>query len=220
MTEYINKDICIVSSISQHDVENWKLDRYGYFTGTRYNQLINFCKTDEQKRALARKICGIDKDKIPEENMKYVKYGIDNEDNIRKILETMTGRKIHEAGFIKSKIYKGLGCSVDGIFECDINNSEYEIAEFKTTKKECPNESYPDFREINIGYYWQMQNNMAITGSTKCHFFSYSYTSNLIYYRVVPFDQKVWDYLRNIAIDFCINYIDPIYDRETKTVKI
>lgn len=222
MSQYIDTNICTVSTTSQHDVEAWKKERLGYFTATRWKTLILYCKTDEQKRAFARKICGIDKDEIPPENMKYVKYGLDNEDKVRKILESITGRTIHELGLIKSKVYEMFACSVDGVFECDLNtnNPEYEIAEFKTTKKESPTESYPDFREIDIGYYWQMQHNMVLTGAKKCHFFSYSYTSNLIYYRVVPFNEEVWKYLKPIGIDFCHNYIDPIYDRVTKVTKI
>lgn len=214
MAQFVNSNICTVSSTSQHDVESWKRERLGYFTATRWGTLMRFCKTEEQKQELAKKICGLIKDEIPAENMKYVQYGLDNEDTIRKILETQIGMKVYEIGLCKSKIYDMFACSVDGIME------NGDIAEFKTTKKEAPIDSYPDFREIDLGYYYQMQHNMALTGAKRCHFFSYSYTSNSIYYRIVPFSQTVWDELRPIGIDFVNRYIDPIYDRVNKCPRI
>lgn len=214
MAQYVNSRICKVSNTPQSDVENWKKERYGYITGTRWKTLILFCKTEEAKHELAKKICGMISDVIPEENMKYVKYGIDNEDKLRKILESQIGAEVYEIGLVKSLLDGIFACSVDGIL------ANGDIVEFKTSKKSIPLESYDDFREIDIGYYWQTQNNMAITGSKRCHFFFYSYTDNKIYYRIIPFNQSVWDYLKPQGEAFYRNYIEPIYDNVNKIPKI
>lgn len=199
---FLNENICSVSSTPQSDVETWKRERFGYITGTRWGKII-FSKTEEEKQTLALKICGFIPDEIPEEYKSFAQYGIDNEDKLRKILETQTGQKIHEVGLVKSKINPIFACSVDGVMGDD-------IVEFKTTKKEIPTNQYNDYSEINISYIWQMQHNMAITGTNKCHFFLYSYTSNLIYYRIVEFDQEIWDYLKIRGIQYYDNYIKPL----------
>lgn len=113
--QYVNQSICTVSSTPQSNVEQWKKERYGHVTGTTWNGILRFARTEEQKQELANKKCGIIPDEIPEENMKYVRYGIDNEDKLRKILETLLGEEIYELGFAKSLIYPIFGCSVDGI---------------------------------------------------------------------------------------------------------
>lgn len=214
MAQFVDLRICTVSDISQHDVEAWKKNRLGHVTGTRWKTLILFCKTEEQKRELAGKISGIIPDVIPEENMKYVRYGLDNEDKLRKLLESQIGMEIYEIGLTVSKINNIFACSVDGI--CPNG----DIVEFKTSKKPIPTDSYPDFREIDIGYYWQTQNNMAVTGSKRCHFFFYSYTDKKIYYRLIPFSQEVWDYLRPQGEAFHRDYIEPIFDMVRKVPKI
>lgn len=214
MAQYVDHRICTVSNISQHDVENWKKERFGYITGTRWKTLILFSKTEEAKQELAKKICGIIQDTIPDENMKYVKYGLDNEDKLRKLLETQIGAEIFEIGLVKSSLDNIFACSVDGIL------ANGDIVEFKTSKKPIPTESYEDFREIDIGYYWQTQNNMAITGAKKCHFFFYSYTDNKIYYRVIPFNQEVWNYLKPQGEAFSRDYIEPIFDLVKRVPKI
>lgn len=201
--EFLNPSRCVISSTLQSDVENWKKERYGFFTATRWNSLINFCRTEEQKQDLAKEICGIIIKKIPDESLPLVQYGIDNEHHLREILETLTGEKVYEVGLIKSKIYPMFACSVDGILGND-------IAEFKTTKKTTPTHSYPDYREINIGYLWQMQHNMFITGAKRCHFLSYSYTDCKLYYRIVDYNPEIWEFLRPQGIDFYNKYILPL----------
>lgn len=201
--DFVNTDICSVSLTPQNDIENWKRERFGYITGTKWGKII-FSKTEEEKRNLALKICGFISDDIPEESKLFVQYGIENEDKLRKILENQTGNKIYEIGLAKSKINKEFACSIDGIME------NGEIVEFKTSKKEIPEYQYSDFREININYLWQMQHNMAITGSKKCHFFLYSYTSNMIYYRIIDFDEKIWKYLKVVGSKYYEEYLEPL----------
>lgn len=210
--EYILNKLAVVSSIPQSDTVNWLKDRFGLITGTKYFTIF-FGKTKEAKIEHAKKICGILADTIAPENMSKVQYGLDNEDKVRDHLEIYLGEKIYELGVVRSSHNSIFACSIDGIL------SNGDIVELKTTGKPTPTRVMSDCSEIPIYHLWQMNHNMFCTGAKRCHYYSYSYTSESYYYRCIEFDRDLWNKMRSKAVKFYIDFIDPIYDLQARTVK-
>lgn len=210
--EFILNKTSVPSTVMQSNLELWLKDRLGLITGTRYYGILR-SKTVEQKRIHAMKICGILKDEIPPEAMEQVQYGLDNEDKVRKQMEYQHNVKVHELGFVRKDPDSIFGCSVDGILE------DGDIAEFKTTKKPFTQEYKSDYSEIQYTHMWQMTHNCACTGAKGCHYMSYHRNENTYYDRYVPFNQSMWDYISGKATIFYTEYIHPIYDLDTRTVR-
>lgn len=210
--EYILNKLAFISSIPQSDLKNWLKDRYGLITGTKYYN-IYYAKSIEAKIEHAKKICGIISDVIPPEQMGKVQYGIDNEHKVRDHLEQFLGEHIYELGVVRMSPDSIFACSIDGILE------NGDIVELKTTGKPTPERAMSDYSEIQLSYRWQMNHNMVCTGAKRCHFYSYSYTSDQYYYRCVEFDEKLWDEMSLRAHVFHTEFIEPIYDLSTRTVR-
>lgn len=209
---YILNRLAVVSMIPQSDKENWLNDRFGLITGTKYYG-IYFSKTKGVKIDHAKKICGIISDIIPAEHMSKVQYGLDNEDKVRDNLEQHLGEHIYELGVVRMSPDAIFACSIDGIL------TNGDIVELKTTAKPTPDRVMSDYSEIQLSYRWQMNHNMFCTGAKRCHFYSYSYTSEEYYYRCVEFDEKLWNEMSAKAISFYEEFVNPIYDLSTRTVR-
>lgn len=210
--EYILNKSAVISTTPQSDREKWLQERYGLITGTKYYGII-FSKTKEEKVLHAKKICGIIPDTIKPEDMAKVQYGNDNESVVRDSLNQLLGTTIFELGVVRMSPDSIFACSIDGILE------NGEIVELKTTGKPTPTVLESDFSEIPLTYRWQMTHNIACTGAPACHYYSYSYTSDSYYYRYYPFDQKLWKTNSSKATKYYKDFIDPIYDLSTRTVR-
>lgn len=210
--EFLLNKNAIVSSVSQDDVLNWLIDRYGLITGTKYFGII-CSKTREQKELHAKKICGIIKDEIPVEHMAKVQYGLDNEDRVREYLEKKLEQKIYELGVVRESVDSIFACSIDGIL------SNGDIVELKTTEKPIPTDYKSDYSEIPYSYMWQMTHNCVCTGAKGCHYLAYHRNEDMYYYRYVPLQQHIWDDISIKAINFYLEYIHPIYDLVTRKVR-
>lgn len=203
----------IISSTPQNDYKKWLSERHGLITGTRYWG-IYYSKDEQEKIDHALKICGLKTDIFSEEALKLTEYGIKNEHILRDFLEQYLGMRIYEIGVVRMDSDSIFACSVDGVLE------NGEIVEFKTTGKETPSQVASDGSEIPINYRWQMNHNMAVTGARKCHYLSYSYTSNLFYYKCFNFDEQLWENdMKPKVIEFYNSYVRPIYDLHSRTLR-
>jgi putative phage-type endonuclease len=204
MTQYIKRENCYVSPYEQGTKE-WLNDRIGLITGTRTSSLSYFIKTHEEKIELAKKILGIIPDVIKEEHKEKVEFGSKYEDTIRKEFEKITGLKVYQLGVCKIIEEPTIfGASVDGILE------DGSILEIKTTSRETPTVQYENYAEIPLYYQYQMQQSMAVVQAHQCHYISYSRTDDSLYYRIVKFDEKIWNFLRENGLSFYNEYIVPL----------
>lgn len=202
----------VVSNIPQSMIKEWLIERFGLITGTKYYGII-CSKTKEQKELHAKKICGIVEDKIAPEHMDKVQFGLDNESRVREELEKILNMKIHELGVVRMHATSIFACSIDGILE------NGDIVELKTTEKPFPTEYRSDYGEIPFTHMWQMTHNCACTGANGCHYMSYHKNEDLYYHRYVPFNDKMWKEISDKATKFYTQYIYPIYDIITRTVR-
>lgn len=212
MSQYIDQTKCTVS-MNRQGTSEWLIERNGFITGSRQGTISillsqreklngyikngnpNARKQNENKlkdvenqlKEAAKKFCGIIPDIVASEHMEAVQYGLDNEDRLRNELSERIGQTIHQVGFCRFNKINFLGASPDGILE------NGDIVEIKTTMKPTPEEEKSDFSEIPIGHMQQMQHNMGVMGAARCHYYCYSRTSNSVYYRIIPFDEKEWN---------------------------
>lgn len=163
----------------------WFAARRGRFTGSEIHKLMSDPRSKADKDAgrlsdgamtyifqvLAEKTTGI----TPEITTASMQWGIDHEDEAKRLYESLYGESIAESDFVSWGEYGG--GSTDGEIGTD------GIAEVKcpyTSGTHLSNLAFaagnPDmiaFKDEYKEYYWQIQNNLMVTGRAFCRFISY-----------------------------------------------
>mgnify|MGYP001312348496 CR=1 FL=1 len=197
----INHDRALNIDIPQGG-EEWDFIRRCRIASSRTGKIVLFSKTEEEKVKTARIICGLEKEVFSDEAKDRMNVGVEYESTIRDSYTKTTGMKIFETGtciFRQNPIFSG---SPDGVFE------NGDVLEIKITEKELPDFYCSDYSEIPLWYYYQMQSNMFILDSTKCHYVCYSRSSGKMYTRIIPYDHE--RYINEVYIPCCIFYRDYI----------
>lgn len=190
----INHERALLIDGTQTD-ENWIRSRIGRIGMSRLGNILIFCKTEEQKIRYANIICGLIHEEFTEEAKERMRIGLEFEDVVRQSYANQIGQKILTISsciFRENPIFSG---SVDGILE------NGDLIEIKIIEKDIPEFYSSDFSEIPLWYYYQVQGNMFITDSTRCHFVCYSRKSGKMYVRIVPYNHE--RFINEVYIPCC-----------------
>lgn len=183
--QLVNTERCYVCDVKQGSPD-WFALRKGRITMSTLGSFIIFAKTHEDKVRVAEEMLGLRKKDFSDEAKTNMDVGIVYEDLVRQEYASTVGMKVYEVGFYifrENPIFAG---SADGVFE------NGDLLEIKITTKDNPSHSVSDYSEIPLWYYWQMQGNMFISDSPKCHFVSYSRKSGEFYSRIIPYNHERW----------------------------
>ena len=109
----------------------------------------------------------------------HIERGNELEPQARSIYEFETGNEVSEVGFVEYDDY--VGCSPDGLVGDD------GLIEIK-----CPSDKvyfqYMLDNKVDVGYYWQMQMQMLVTGRIWVDYVVYNpnYDKSIIIQRILP----------------------------------
>ena len=109
----------------------------------------------------------------------HIERGNELEAQARSIYEFETGNEVSEVGFVEYDDY--VGCSPDGLVGDD------GLIEIK-----CPSDKvyfqYMLDNKVDVGYYWQMQMQMLVTGRIWVDYVVYNpnYDKSIIIQRILP----------------------------------
>lgn len=123
------------------------------------------------REKLAEKITGIS----PDFYAPAIQWGLDYEDDGKKAYTRLTGKAVADCDFVAFGEYGGGSpdglIGEDGLLElkCPYNSGVHLDNLILASKK--PNEEF--FKEYHRDYYWQIQNNLHVTGRKWAHFVSY-----------------------------------------------
>ena len=149
---------------------------------------------------------------LEEMNLRAMEWGKDNEEAARQTFEMVTGKTVHQIGFIyrevNGELQRSFGCSPDGITD----DAGVEI--------KCPfkSDNHIDFilnKTIRPEYVWQVQFSMWVTGLSKWYFCSFDprMQNKMLDFVIVERDEKmhtqldaaakVFDKVLRDAVDRC-----------------
>jgi len=163
----------------------WYAARRGRFTGSEVHKLMTDPRSKADKDAgklsdgamtyiyqvLAEKTTGI----TPEVFSQAMQWGVDHEEEAKEVYKTFFGETINESDFVAWGQHGGGSTDgeigEDGIAEikCPFNSGvhlENLAFAFSMPSGEAFKEQYKE-------YYWQIQNNLMVTGRKFCRFISY-----------------------------------------------
>jgi len=171
--------------------EEWFKSRYGRFTGSEVWKLFDTPEVrlnyifDKSKEVIFDR-------PTPSKPNRAMQWGIDHEDEARFLFELESGLKVQDVGFIPFEEFGG--GSPDGVID------EETIIEIK-----CPYtiRSHENLKTQGLPkyYYWQIQNNLMVTGAVKCYFITYQAKQNDMHYWIVEKNyQKELQLMQEIAL--------------------
>lgn len=207
--QLINSERCHLCDVTQGS-SIWLGLRKGRITMSVLGSFLIFAKTHEDKIKLAREIIGLDAKQFTEEAISNMSIGTDYEDLVRQEYARKIGMRVYELGFCILRENPIFGGSADGIFE------NGDLLEVKITTKDIPTHFVTDYSEIPLWYYWQMQGNMFIADSPRCHFVSYSRSSGEMYTRIIPYNHERWiNECYTPSLKFYHEYIAPLLEEHS-----
>lgn len=113
-------------STADQRTEEWRQDRAGKFTGSRFVDVLARSKTDASKKLKAWHDCvwqvvveRMTGQPMEEINAFALQWGKDVEPYARQAYELETGLIVSEVGFIDHPVYAFAGCSPDGLIGAD-----------------------------------------------------------------------------------------------------
>lgn len=202
--QLVNINRCHVCDVNQGS-SDWFALRKGRITMSALGSFIIFAKTREDKVRVAREILGLRKKDFSDEANANMEVGIVYEDLVRQEYARRIGMKVYEVGFCIFRENPIFGGSADGVFE------NGDLLEIKITSKDTPTHSVANYSEIPIWYFYQIQGNMFIMDSPRCHFVSYSRDTAEMYTRIIPYNHDRWINECYIpAMEFHAEYIMPL----------
>lgn len=163
----------------------WFAARRGRFTGSEIHKLMSDPRSKADKDAgklsdgamtyiyqvLAEKTTGI----TPELTTTSMQWGIDHEDEAKRLYESLYGETITDSDFVPFGHYGGGSTDgeigTDGIAEVKCPYTSGTHLENLAFAYSMP--SGEAFKEQYKEYYWQIQNNLMVTGRSFCRFISY-----------------------------------------------
>lgn len=183
--------------------EKWFYERIGRITSSMAGSILLFAKTEEEKHRLGNIICGLEENIFTKEEIEKMEIGSVYESNVRKVYEKKINQKIFEVGTSILRENPNFSGSVDGVLENGF------LLEIKITEKDFPLFYFSNHKEIPLWYIYQMQMNMFITGSEKCHYVCYHRNDQKLYTKIINFDQDIIDDIYPRLINFHSEYVMP-----------
>lgn len=162
-----------------------KIVRRGKITLSTVSDILT-AKTPYEKANVAKLMLGLKKKFFTKEELERMNIGTKFESVVRDAYAKQIGLEIFKPDTLILRENPIFAANPDGI------TSEGDLVEIKISSMPIPEKYHDDYSEISLGWYYQMQGYMYITGIHKCHFVMYSRESDKIYSRIIPYDEKRW----------------------------
>lgn len=194
--------------------DEWFKARCGVVTASRFADVMASVRSGEaaarynyKAEIIAERLTGLPTESYTNAAMQW---GIDHEDEARKVYEAITGYSVTQTGMVKHDTLEA-GASPDGLIDME---PDFGLIEIK-----CPNTA-THIQTLLSGempkkHYPQVQGQMWITGRQWCDFVSYDPRlddKNAIFIKRVERDDEYIKLLEDNVIDF-LKEVDELLER-------
>ena len=156
----------IITDIEQ-GTEDWFNLRYGWVTASRFKDVMAKGQGKTRKSYMyqlaAEAISDMRQETFTNE---YMEWGTETEPQARQMYEFISGNVVDQVSFIKLNEEKKIGCSPDGLIDCD------GIIEIKCPKTTTQIETFLSGK-MPTGHKGQVQGQLWISGRQWCDFVSF-----------------------------------------------